>query len=124
MSSTGIDAIIAEKFDPRLTPMLPFGANNSSVRARDAKAAERHRALVLEALLNGERLNAKQSRRRWKYERLAPRISELRKAGYRITSVIGRDRFSTYWMEQEEIERVRSLLARHKQDRAAQENAA
>jgi hypothetical protein len=28
-----------------------------------------------------------------------------------LASVIGRDRFSTYWMEQEEIERVRGILA-------------
>ena len=52
-----IDTIIAEKFNPNATPLLPFGVNNSSVRALDAKRSENKRRFILAALLEGERIN-------------------------------------------------------------------
>jgi hypothetical protein len=102
-----IDTIIATQYDANATPMLPFGENNPSVRALDADRLMTQRGQVFDALLDGDRLNGDEARRRWCCKRLAARIGELRKAGYRILSDIGPDRCAVYWMPQDEIERVK-----------------
>lgn len=105
-TTAALDATIASRFDPNATPILPFGVNNSSVRALDAVRLEAQRTLVFSALLEGDRLNGDEARKRWGCKRLAARIGELRKEGYRILSDIGRDRCAVYWMPKDEIERI------------------
>ncbi|MGI6784882.1 MAG: helix-turn-helix domain-containing protein [Aminivibrio sp.] len=64
--------------------------------ADDIKRHYRQRDIALEHLRTGQPLNQTEALERYKIRRLASRISELRKEGWLILSLRGKDACATY----------------------------
>lgn len=133
--SDHIDTIIAAQYDATATPLLPFGEAkktrrrvNSSVPREERARKQGTQDLIREMLLDGKRFNYLEIMRLTGSPATAQRINELCEQGY----VIKRDKSAVgngvvdYWMEPEDIEVARKVLAEHAKKKAArrQENAA